>query len=162
MQDENEDLSLLDEQDVATENADASEEAKPEYSDAEKKAYARAKDAETKLKEAKTKLKELEAKQTLTAPSINPDELKLIARGLSDEEIDQAKAIAKGKDIPLNEALKDPMFIAYQKDQKEAERKEKAKLGASKGSGQDEDSSGFRPGMTEAEHKAEWEKTRAK
>jgi hypothetical protein len=62
------------------------------------------------------------------------EELKLIARGLSDEAIEQAKVIAKGKDIPLPEAIKDPLFAIYQKDAEEKRKKEDAKLGASKGS----------------------------
>lgn len=64
------------------------------------------------------------------------DELKLIARGLSDEEIDKAKVIAKGMNIILTEAIKDPLFVLFQDKIKEDKRKEDAKLGASRGSGE--------------------------
>lgn len=95
--------------------------------------------------------------ETVPEPRIihNPDlsdELKLIARGLSDEEIEQAKIIAKGKGIVLTEAIKDPLFTIYQNDLKEKQRKEDAKLGASKGSGESGDSSLIKPDMTREEH----------
>jgi len=92
-------------------------------------------------------------------PSIQADELKLIARGLSDEEIEQAKVIAKGKDIPLMESIKDPLFISYQTDLKEKERKEKAKLGSSKGSGSFQAEKGFHSGMTRDEHFKLWQES---
>lgn len=89
------------------------------------------------------------------------EELRLIAKGLSDEEITKLKVIAKGNDSTLSEALKDDMFIAFQSNIKEQERKEKAKLGASKGSGGGETKNGFRPGLTREEHMALWEKGQA-
>jgi hypothetical protein len=91
--------------------------------------------------------------------SIQADELKLIARGLSDEEIEQAKVIAKGKGVPLLESIKDPLFISYQTDLKEKERKEKAKLGSSKGSGSVQAEKGFHSGMSREEHYALWKES---
>jgi len=87
---------------------------------------------------------------------VSAEELRLIARGLSDEEIDQAKIIAKGRGVSLPEALKDPMFVSYQNQKKEEEKKAKAKLGASKGSGQAGDTEVFKQGMSPEEHKALW------
>lgn len=107
---------------------------------------ARAKKAEEELKALKAK-----PQNTNNDPQLS-EELKLIARGLSDEEIEQAKVIARGKDIPLTEAIKDAMFIAYQSDLKEKERKEKAKLGASKGSGETSEEPEVKSGMTRDEH----------
>lgn len=66
------------------------------------------------------------------------DELKLIARGLSDEEIDKAKVIAKGTGVSLLEAIKDPLFELFQAKVKEDKKKADAKLGASRGSGETE------------------------
>lgn len=109
---------------------------------------------------------ERKAKREAQAPKVAPqnlnnnqlsEELKLIAKGLSDEEIEQAKVIAKGRGTNLAEALKDPMFTAFQKELKEQARKESAKLGASRGSGK-ADVETFRPGMTDEEHKALWRK----
>ena len=109
---------------------------------------ARAKKAEEALKASK------ETPQPL--PTNNqqlPEELKLIARGLTDEAIDKAKIIAKGNDISLQEALKDDMFIAYQAKVENEKKKADAKLGASKGSGETPSKSGFKSGMTKEEHK---------
>lgn len=88
----------------------------------------------------------------------DPDELRLIAKGLSDEEIEQARVIAKGKDISLLEAVKDDLFVTYQKNLKEEQKKAKAKLGNSNGSGQ-ETKSGIKPGMTPEEHKEAWKES---
>ncbi len=91
-------------------------------------------------------------KQETNDPQLS-DELKLIARGLSDEEIEQAKIIAKGRGVALTEAIKDPLFTIYQGDLKDKKRKEDAKLGASKGSGEtQEEITGLESGSTKEEH----------
>lgn len=158
MADEIEDFDSLNEGEPEiskTEEGTIEEPSKPEYSEAEKKAYARMKVAEAEAKELKTKLKEAEANALVKPPGADPDELRLIAKGLSDEEIEQVRVISKGKGISLPEALKDPLFALYQKDAKEQERKEKAKLGASKGSPEHMDES-IKPGMTKEEHEKAW------
>jgi hypothetical protein len=109
-----------------------------------------------RAKKAEEELKTLKAKPQDNNQSSNPqlsEELKLIAKGLSDEEIEQAKVIAKGKDISLPEAIKDSLFLTYQADLKEKERKEKAKLGASKGSSEtQEEVTGLQSGSSREEH----------
>jgi hypothetical protein len=116
--------------------------------------FSRAKRAEDELK----KLKESKANPPINNDPQLSDELKLIARGLSDEEIEQAKVIAKGKGIALTEAIKDSLFTIFQSDLKEKLRKEKAKLGASKGSGESADSSFIKPGMSRDEHQEAFKK----
>jgi len=131
---------------------------KAKLAELNKKLFERAKKAEEQLKALKAK----GDTQTINnTPAVDAEELRLIARGLSDQEIDKAKVIAKGNGTSLSEALKDDMFIAYQTKLKEDERKEKAKLGASKGSGQTETNKGFRSGMTREEHEALWKETAA-
>lgn len=115
---------------------------------------ARTRKAEAELK----KLKEAQANPPLKQDTQLSDELKLIARGLSDEEIEQAKVIAKGKGIVLTEAIKDPLFLSYQATLKEEARKEKAKLGASKGSGESRDDTLIKPDMTREEHQEAFKK----
>lgn len=127
----------------------------PEFTEAEKKAYARAKKAEAEAKELKAKLKALEEVKDTNNPEA--DELRLLAKGLSDDEIAEAKSIAKGKDISLTEAIKTRTFQLFQEDLKEQERKEKAKLGASKGSTQ-ADEQAMKPDMSREEHMAIWKK----
>lgn len=115
---------------------------------------------------ARAKKAEEENKTLKAKPPVNnsndpqlSDELKLIARGLSDEEIEQAKVVAKGKGITLTEAIKDPLFAVFQADLKEQERKEKAKLGASKGSGEtQEEVIAFQSGSTREEHEKAFKK----
>jgi len=117
-----------------------------------------------RAKKAEQELKDLKAKPQVNNnndPQLS-DELKLIARGLSDEEIEQAKVIAKGKNISLPEATKDPLFTIFQKDLKDKERKEKAKLGASKGSGETEEKSEIKSGMTREEHQEVFKKIAGK
>ena len=109
---------------------------------------ARTRKAEAELK----KLKEAQANPPVNSDPQLSDELKLIARGLSDEEIEQAKVIAKGKGVVLAEAIKDPLFLSYQATLKEERRKEKAKLGASKGSGESQDESLIKQDMPRDEH----------
>ena len=111
-----------------------------------------------RAKKAEEELKALKANPPVTNDPQLSDELKLIARGLSDEEIDKAKVIAKGAGIALQEAIKDPLFLSYQATLKEKERKEKAKLGASKGSGESQDETLIKPGMTREEHQEAFKK----
>ncbi len=121
---------------------DAAEKAKSQLT-------ARAKRAEDELK----KFKDNPPKEQSNDPYYK-DELRLVASGLSEEEITQARIIAKGKEVSLTEAVKDPMFQAFQTDLKEKERKEKAKLGASRGSGESDDSQdpGLKPDSKREDH----------
>ena len=111
-----------------------------------------------RAKKAEEELKALKANPPVNNDPQLSDELKLIARGLSDEEIEQAKVIAKGKGVVLAEAIKDPLFLSYQATLKEERRKEKAKLGASKGSGESQDETLIKPGMTREEHQEAFKK----
>ncbi len=112
----------------------------------------------SRAKKAEEELKALKANPPIKNDPQLSDELKLIARGLSDEEIEQAKVVAKGKGIALTEAIKDPLFQSYQATLKEKERKEKAKLGASKGSGESADKTLIKPGMSDEEHREAFKK----
>lgn len=113
--------------------------------------FSRTKKAEAELKKLK------EAKEISESPELS-DELRLIARGLSDEEIDKAKVIAKGNDISLQEALKDDMFKAYQAKMALDKKKEEAKLGASKGSGESPDKTLVKPDMSRDDHEKVFKK----
>lgn len=115
---------------------------------------ARAKKAEEALKELKTS-KETNANSNITN-TLSRDEVILIAKGYDDESFNQIQAIAKGKGISMLEAEKDPLFVSF-KEKKDAEAKaEKAKLGASKGSGQKESKPGFQNFDSLEDHKKIW------
>ena len=129
----------------------------------------RAEKAEADAKEAKAKLEELESKvQTLTKTEeskseksdepLTRDETILIAKGFDDAALQEAKDIARGKDIPLSEAIETEAFQAW-KEKKDAEQADQAaQLGASTGSAPHVEET-FKSGMTEDEHKAMWAKS---
>lgn len=115
---------------------------------------ARAKKAEDELRNFKTS-KETKADSNLTN-TLSREEAVLIAQGYDLETLNQIQVIAKGKGVSLLEAEKDPLFVSY-KEKKEAEAKaEKAKLGASKGSGQKEAKVGFNSFESLEDHKKIW------
>lgn len=115
-------------------------------------------DENAELKKPKPPVEEPKPPQA----GISEEELKLIARGLSDEEISEAKDIASGKKISLTEALKTPIFQLFQANLKEEKRKEDAKLGASHGSGQTLTEKPITSGMTREEHQKAFEEARGK
>lgn len=157
MSDELEDVATdtnVDVEEATDSNEDSQEETVDLAEELEKQRKANL-DILARTRKAEAELKKLKAEQA--QPHINndpqlSDELKLIARGLSDEEIDQAKVIAKGKGVVLAEAIKDPLFLSYQATLKEQARKEKAKLGASKGSGESRDDTLIKENMSREEH----------
>jgi len=164
----NDDAVVIDTEDeeATSSNEDSEEETVDLADELEKLEKAREanRNINARARRAEDELKQL---RKSTPPSINNDpqlleELKLIARGLSDEEIEQAKVVAKGKGIALTEAVKEPLFLTYQSDLKEKKRKEDAKLGASKGSGESQDQSEIKSEMTREEHMKAFKKVMGK
>lgn len=98
-------------------------------------------------------------KEDITNNNVSADELKLIARGLSDELIEEAKVIAKGKGISLIEATQTDSFKVIQDYHIAEDKKSKAKLGASKGSGISKAELGFTSGLSKEEHFKKWQET---
>lgn len=135
-------------QEIHTARVNESEKARVAREEADK--------AKKDLEEAQ-KAKPEEKKEDPKQPDIS-EELKLIARGLSDEEISRAKKVAKGEDITLTEALQSEMFLAWQKDHKAKLAAEASKLGPAGGSSQGLPVEGITPGMSKEEHKKIWEK----
>ncbi len=137
-----------DESDVQT------DEEKEKLRESNKRLYDRTKKAEAELKA----LKAQEKPQTINNDPQLSDELKLIARGLSDEEIEQAKVIAKGTGKTLQGAIKEPLFTIFQSNLIEQRKREDAKLGASRGSGESQDTTLITPEMTREEHQEAFKK----
>lgn len=99
-------------------------------------------------------------KETITNNTLSREEAILIAKGRSEEDLDLLHTIAKGKGISLLEAEKNPLFTAYEEKKAEEEKKEKARLGASKGSNSAKSSVGFStPGLSPEDHKKLWKET---
>lgn len=96
------------------------------------------------------------------SPDINRDELYLVAKGYDDDALEQLRIIARGSGISLKDALNNPLFKTYEANQKNEERKSKAKLGASSGSGFSQGGPAIKPNMTQDEHMAIWSKMSGK
>lgn len=115
---------------------------------------ARAKAAEAKLKANPTR-SITQTQNVLTEEAVDTKILK--AQGTTDAQITMLKKLAAVNKTSIIEAQNDDIFKAY-KSKEEAEAKaEKAKLGASRGSGsvkKEKDLSS--PGLSEAEHKERW------
>lgn len=101
-------------------------------------------------------------KEKKSDSDIDADELYLIAKGYDDEALEQLRIIARGTGTNLKEARENPLFKNYEAKQKEEERKSKAKLGASNGSGFSQGGPAIKPNMTTDEHKAIWAKMSGK
>lgn len=144
------------------------------YGEKNKHLFGRMSEAEAKAKQLEADKAKLEAdleaaKKAATPPApaepAVPDtasereELRLIAKGLSDEELAEAKDIAKGKGISLTEAMKTPLFQLFQEKVKADKAREASRLPGSHGSGQTPPASGIKSGMKKEEHEAEWRKT---
>lgn len=100
-------------------------------------------------------------KEKKGSSDINKDELYLVAKGYDDDAIAQLQIIARGSGTSLKEALENPLFKNYEAKQKEEERKAKAKLGASNGSGFQKGGPAIKPNMSKDEHMAVWNKMKA-
>jgi mRNA degradation ribonuclease J1/J2 len=92
--------------------------------------------------------------------SLSREEAILIAKGMEDEDLAQLNKIAKGADISLSEAQKDPLFVAYLEKREQEKKSEKARLGASKSANFENKAPDFdKPGLSEEEHKNLWKKS---
>ncbi len=102
-----------------------------------KRLFERAKTAENKLKEFNKKPDSTNNSVPQTVDPVEVANLANALQGLTQEEIDFAKTIAAGGKTTLLQALQTEGFKAYHKNVEAEERKKKAALGASKGSGQE-------------------------
>lgn len=100
-----------------------------------------------------------EQKQNLQENYLTREEGILIAKGMDEESLTQLKAIAKGKNLSLLNAEKDPLFVSYYDKVQKDKKSEQAKLGASKGSSYKETKPTFESGLSREEHRKRWEET---
>jgi hypothetical protein len=111
---------------------------------------------------AERKEKQIE-KQKINKPNneLSRDEIILLAKGCSDEDLTLLKKIqagskAMGQDVSITDAMNDPMFQAFKEKRDAAQKAEQAQLGASGASGNYIDQK-FVNGQTRDEHKKLWE-----
>lgn len=126
-------------------------------------AVARAHKAENEVKTLKGKPASApgaESKPQINNPSLSEEDVDvkiLISQGMDPNLVTDLKALAKARGKSVMETKNDPVFIAM-KNQKEVETKaQKAKLGASQGSGGvRKEKSINTPGLSDTDHKAMW------
>jgi len=125
-----------------------------------KKAYEiRAKKAEAELKTLKSEAPQINNNQTLTVEAVETKILK--AQGMSDDDIARLKKIASINGTGIIEAQSDDLFTGWKEKKESEEKANKAKLGASRGSGSVKKSKDFTtPGLSDEERKELWRQSR--
>lgn len=92
--------------------------------------------------------------------SLTPDEIDarvLRLQGMPEQVLEALKKVAKINGQTLIDAQNDEVFLAMKAKIEETEKSEKAKLGASRGTGSVKKAKTFNtPGLTDAEHKELW------
>lgn len=86
--------------------------------------------------------------------SLTRDEAIVIAKGYSEEELEQAKKVAALEGVKVTEAVNSDLFKDWKKRRDEAARQQNAQLPASRGSRATQKKSFSTPGLSDEEHKA--------
>lgn len=127
---------------------------------AEKEAFARQAIARAKKAEAEAKaLKEKpQAPQDINNTSSDDVDVKILkVQGIPQDEIDYLQKIARVNGTNVIEARNDELFKAYLVKKEADAKAQKARLGASRGSGTVKKEKGFNtPGLSKEEHRALW------
>lgn len=123
-------------------------------SETNKKLYIRAKKAEEELKRIKKELTTDQPKTEAKNGDLTDmrEEIKLYAQGLSDEDVEMVKKIAKIENISLTEAKNSATYNIYQEKLERQKKEELSNLGASKSSNTKKEKSVSE--MTREEHQA--------
>lgn len=138
-----------------TEDVEALKEALEKERKAKNQILARAKKAEEENKVLK-KPKTPEAPQ-INGSSDDIDVKILKAQLIPDDQIEYLKKIAKVNEISIFDAQKDDLYKAYVEKKEAQIKSEKAKLGASRGSGTVKPEKSFKtPGLSDEEFKQMW------
>lgn len=152
---------------------EATEEEQADYSDNEKRLYARLKKEREKRQALEEEAKLLREKEETLKKTLNPEEVKkeetpktdslsreeaiLYAKGKNDDQIAHAKKVAALEGISVIEALDNPLYVAWEQKQVVDTTNQAAQLGASKSSAPHHEE-GFVPGMAKEDHKELWRK----
>jgi hypothetical protein len=94
---------------------------------------------------------------TSTQDLLAVEETVLKAQGTSQDELDFLKRVAKVVGTGMIDAKNDPLFVAWKQQKDEKDKSEKARLGASRGSGKVSQEKSFStPGLSQEDHKKMW------
>lgn len=122
---------------------------------------ARAKKAEEALKKA-APATNITKSSSVSSEEIDAKILK-VQKGYSDDLINELKAVAKARGTTILNADSDPIFLAIKSEHDTRTKAEKAKLGASKGSGSVKREKSFdSPDLTDEEHRQLWKDRNSK
>jgi hypothetical protein len=114
---------------------------------------------EDKPKEGEADKKEA---QPLPAEDTNvstEDLFVISSHDLTQEEYAYAKKVGKMEDMPIGEAVKNPLFTTWRQNRQEEVKRQEASMGASKGSGSRKKQKTFEtPHLSQDDHKELWKK----
>lgn len=105
-------------------------------------------------KATQSQTKETPLKTNETSNGLTREEVILIAKGVSEDVINEAHDVARAKGITLSEAMKTPLISAFIREKEAEEKRSKAQLGSSNYSGKTGSKDISQAvGMTEEEHR---------
>ena len=120
---------------------------------------ARAKKAEALIVKHKKEPKQEAQTETVATQPANVEEVVLRANGMNDEVLAKLKVVAKANGTDLLTAQNDEMFSAWKDKFESGQKKAKAALGASNGSGGVAKTASFNtPGVSADDHRAMFNK----
>jgi hypothetical protein len=166
MDNENEEILDAEVQDdntsVEVENNDTLKEESSELENKYLNQKGRAEAAEKREKALKAELEKLRGGEQNQEPAkdtsnLSTEDVKLYAR-YDDEAVDKIKKIATVEGISYSEAIKSDLFTAYEEVKKQEAKRQKASLGASRGSSSKSTVNINTPGIGKEDHKALWKK----
>lgn len=155
----NEEENFEEEIDTDTDDVEALKEALAKEKIAKQQILARAKKAEALVKEKKAEPSQIN--NVLTSDDVETKILK--AQGLPDEDINYLKKLAKVNGTSIIEAQSDEIYKSFKANKEATEKAEKAKLGASRGSGSVKREKSFATkGLSDEEHKEMWRQSQGR
>jgi len=138
----NEDDKTQDDDEQVAESSEKLEARLAELEEANRKLYARLKRESKKESKKETSVDSLEL-------------MEFFSQGGTREEYNQLAAIMRGKDLSMAEAMEDDLYKALKAKMEADKRDEAAQIKSGRVASSDKS---FKPGMSRADHKAEWEK----
>lgn len=124
--------------------------------------YKRVKESKNKTDKSATNSDNKPSKPSTqkSGQGLSEDEIVFLAGGGSKEELGTIRMLMKHKSISFDEARKDPIYEAVVKQNEAKKKSEEAALGSSSPGRKKPKETLFKPGMTKAQHKEAWLKSR--
>ena len=149
-----------------TEDVDALKQKLAELEEAKRQITARAHKAEAEAKALKAKTQTSSDTQTINNNSLTEEsvDVKILeSQGVDSESIAMLKDISKVKGISLLAAQHNDIYKTWKSNQEATAKAEKAKLGASRGSGSAKVEKAFTSaGLSDEDHKSLWLKSQGR